>query len=215
MKNGASDGAIMTSSEKYKLTYILIAVNVAVYVYTSLIGGDALVTNFNPYNTQLIIQFNYNVFHGAYWQLFTSMFVHVSIVHLAGNMLFLVIFGLRGEEMFSLPQYLAVYLLSGLAGNLLSLIPLINPWIPSAGASGAIFGMFGACAIFARRSIGQSVIGAIIFGFFLLIISSGEGVNYLAHIGGLVAGLVVGYLLARTAKPQTIYQISYNYTTPF
>ena len=48
------------------------------------------------------------------------MFIHASIFHLVGNMLFLLIFGLRGEEMFSLPEYLGIYLLGGLAGNLLS-----------------------------------------------------------------------------------------------
>ncbi len=206
----------VSGAQRYRITAVLVALNVAMFIYTSIIGGDALNTN------QIVLiqygQVNALVLYGGasfLYQLFTSLFVHVSIVHLAGNMLFLLIFGLRGEEMFSLPQYLAIYFLSGLAGNLLSLLPLIDPLIPSAGASGAIFGMFGACAIFARRSIGQSVMGAIIFGFFLLIISSGEGVNYLAHVGGLVAGLVIGYVFARRAKPQTTYQINYNYMTPF
>ncbi len=97
-------------------------------------------------------------------------------------MFFLLIFGLRGEEMFSLPEYIGIYLLSGLAGNLLSLI--VGPNLISVGASGAIFGLFGACAIYVRRSIGQSIISALIFSFFLLLISSGENINYLAHIGG-------------------------------
>ena len=59
------------------------------------------------------------LYGGAYYQLFTSMFIHASIFHLVGNMLFLLIFGLRGEEMFSLPEFLGIYLLGGLAGNLL------------------------------------------------------------------------------------------------
>ena len=49
------------------------------------------------------------------------MFIHASIFHLVGNMLFLLIFGLRGEEMFSLPEYLGIYFLGGLVGNLLYL----------------------------------------------------------------------------------------------
>ncbi len=201
----------ISSSQRYKITFVLIASNVAVYIYTSLAGGDFLLTNYTNDTIQLV-QYNAAVFQGAYYQLFTAMFIHSSIVHIAGNMLFLLVFGLRGEEMFSLPEYLGIYILGGLAGNVLSLA--LGPDLFSVGASGAIFAMFGACAIYARRSIGQSIIGAVVFGFFLLIISSGENVNYLAHIGGLVSGLAMGYVLARIRKPRA-YQATYSYTTPF
>lgn len=201
----------MTSSEKYKLTYFLIAANVAVYIYTSIIGGDALVTNYNPYNTQLLIQYNYNVFHGAYWQLFTSMFVHASIAHIAGNMLFLLIFGLRGEEMFSLPEYLGIYLVGGLVGNVLSLV--FGPSFVSVGASGAIFSLFGAIVIYSRRSIRQSILGALVYAFFLLIISVGPEVNVLAHFGGLAFGLLFGYLLATMRKPHEVQKTKYSYSS--
>jgi rhomboid protease GluP len=201
----------MYSSQKFKPTYILIALNVAVYVYTSVAGGNFLETS----NDMIYLygQVNgYVIYYGWYWQLLTSMFVHASIAHLAGNMLFLLIFGLRGEEMFSLPEYLLVYLLGGLTGNLLSLVFLpLN--VPSVGASGAIFAMFGACAIYARRSVGQSIIGALMYAFFLLLLSSGPNVNDLAHIGGLVAGLLIGYVLAIKRKPAAKYKISYSYST--
>ena len=205
----------MSSSQRFRITIVLIALNVAIYVYTSVVGGDFFNTNFDMITK--FGQVNAFILYGGtayYYQLFTALFVHVNIVHLAGNMLFLLIFGLRGEEMFSLPEFLAIYLLSGLAGNLLSLF-VMDPLIPSAGASGAIFGMFGACAIYARRSIGQSVVGALIFGFFLLMISTGESVNIFAHIGGLVAGLAIGYVLARSRKTQPGYQVNYSYMTPF
>ncbi len=114
--------------------------------------------------------------------------------------------------MFSLPEYLGVYLLGGLTGNVLSLV--LGPNLISVGASGAIFAMFGACAIYARRSVGQSIVGALLFGFFLLIISSGADVNYLAHVGGLAAGLAIGYILARRRKPRMSYQTPYSYMTP-
>ena len=201
-----------SSSQKYRITFVLIALNVAIYIYTSWTGQNFLTTNYTQ-NTIQWVQYNAAVFQGAYYQLFTSMFIHASIVHLAGNMMFLLIFGLRGEEMFSLPEYLGIYLLGGLAGNVLSLA--MGPELLSVGASGAIFALFGACAIYARRSIGQSIVGAIIFGFFLLIISSGENVNFLAHIGGLVGGLAMGYVLARLHKPKTGYQASYSYALPF
>jgi rhomboid protease GluP len=203
----------MKNSQKYRITFILIAVNIAVYVYTSLAGGNFLTTESNMIVTYG--QVNGLVFMGSYYQLFTSMFVHISIVHLAGNMLFLLIFGLRAEEMFSLPEYLAIYFLGGLAGNLLSLgfLPL---WVPSAGASGAIFGVFGACSVYIRRTVGQSIMGAVIFAFFLLLLSSGPNVNNLAHIGGLVIGLLLGYFLATRRKPEAVYNYNYSYsTTPF
>src|SRR4030042_2313473 len=157
------------ASEKYKPTYILIAINVAIYIYGAIVSGNLLETG-----TEVVLiwgQVNDFVFQGAYWQLFTSMFIHASIFHLAGNMIFLLIFGLRGEEMFSLPEYLAIYFFGGLAGNLLSLLFLpLN--VPSVGASGAIFAMFGATIIHARRSVGQSVLSALIYGFFLLFLSA-------------------------------------------
>ena len=202
----------LSSSQRYKVTFVIIAVNIAAYFYTSFAGGNFLVTQYT-YDTFQLAQYNAAVFEGAYYQLFTAMFIHSDIVHLAGNMLFLLIFGLRGEEMFSLPEYLGIYILGGLAGNVLSLA--LGPSLISVGASGAIFAMFGACAIYARRSIGQSIVGALVFGFFLLVISSGENTNYFAHIGGLVAGLAIGYFFARRRKPRVGYQIRYSYTTPF
>jgi rhomboid protease GluP len=200
----------MYNSQKFKPTYILIALNIAVYVYTSVAGGNFLETNY-----ELILQYGQVnglvIYYGQYWQLLTSMFIHASIAHLAGNMLFLLIFGLRGEDMFSLPEYLLIYFLGGLTGNLLSLVFLPLD-VPSAGASGAIFAMFGACTIYARRTVGQSIIGALIYGFFLLFLSSGPNVNDSAHIGGLVAGLLIGYMLAVKRKPATTYKISYSYS---
>lgn len=202
----------MSTSQKYRPTFVLISLNILFYVYTSVAGGNFLNTNFNMIVTYG--QVNFEVLQGAYWQLLTSMFVHANIAHIAGNVLFLLIFGLRSEEMFSLPEYLAIYFLGGLTGNLLSLL-LLQPDIPSVGASGAIFALFGAATIYARRSLSQSIIGALIYAFFLLFLSSGPGVNNFAHIGGLVAGLVIGYIVAIRRKPETRYTIRYSYSTNF
>jgi rhomboid protease GluP len=160
-------------------------------------------------------QVNLFVFQGAYWQLFTSIFIHASIAHLVGNMLFLFIFGLRAEEMFSLPEYLGIYFIGGLVGNVLSLV--FGSLFISVGASGAIFSLFGACVIYARRSVRQSILGALVYAFFLLFLSGlGAGVNDLAHIGGLGFGLLIGYWIASTRKPQHEYSVRYKYPiTPF
>ena len=200
----------MYNSQKFKPTYILIAINIAFYIYTSVAGGDFLNTSDNM--ILLYGQVNgFVIYLGWYYQLFTSMFVHANIAHLAGNMLFLLIFGLRGEELFSLPEFLLVYFLGGLTGNLLSLW-LLPAYVPSVGASGAIFALFGAVAVYARRSVSQSIIGALVYAFFLFFISSGPGVNIFAHFGGLVAGLLIGYVLAIKRKPGTAYKISYSYS---
>jgi rhomboid protease GluP len=200
------------SSRKFVPTCILIALNVAVYVCTSVVGGNFIETNYD-----LILQYgqvNLFVMNGWYWQLFTSMFIHVSIIHLLGNMLFLLIFGLRAEEVFNVQEYFLIYLLSGLAGNLLSL--LLGPYAyPSAGASGAIFGLFGACVIYFRRAFGQSIITALLYAFFLLIISSGPDVNILAHLGGLAAGLLIGYGIAVTRRRRRKYQFNYSFSTRY
>ena len=106
--------------EKYKPTYILIALNVAIYIIGAIVGGNALDT---PNDVAIVYGGKLTILCSTAHtvNLITSMFIHASIFHLVGNMLFLLIFGLRGEEMFSLPEYLGIYILGGLAGNLLYL----------------------------------------------------------------------------------------------
>lgn len=195
------------SSKKSMLTYAIIALNIIFYVYTAILSGNFIVINY--YVIRQYGQYNYFVLNGWYWQLITAMFVHVNIVHLLGNMFFLLIFGLRAEELFAFEEYFAIYFLSGLAGNSLTL--LFEPSMVSAGASGAIFGLFGACTIYIKRAVGQSIIGALLFSFFLLMINSGGNVNNLAHLGGLVAGLLIGYVLASRRKLRAVYEYSYSY----
>ena len=200
----------MIASRRLMPTYILIALNTVVYVYTSIVGGSFIMTGEVPID--LYGQVNLFVWRGWFWQLFTAMFVHAHIVHLAGNMFFLLIFGLRAEELFSAKEYLAIYLLSGLVGNLFTL--LLGPEVISVGASGAIFGLFGAVTIYIRRTVGQSIISALMYAFFLLFLSFGYGVNVVAHFGGLAIGLLLGYWLATARKRKAItYQVSYGYRT--
>ncbi|MDR0797243.1 MAG: rhomboid family intramembrane serine protease [Nitrososphaerota archaeon] len=183
----------MKSSQKYKITYMLFALNIIFYVYGAIVGGNAFVTGKNVIDA--LGQNNFLVLeHCFYYQLFTSMFMHASIIHLGGNLMFLLIFGLRAEDLFSLPEYLGIYILGGLAGNLLTLLYGVN--YVSVGASGAIFAILGACIIYDRTATQKSVISALAFAFMLLLINMGENVNVLAHVGGLAFGLVTGYVLA-------------------
>ncbi len=197
------------NSKKYKPTYVLIALNIAVYIFTSVKSGDFL----TMYDSVLAFYGQYNrlvLEQGWYWQLFTSMFVHVNIVHIAGNMLFLLIFGLRAEEMFDLKEYLLIYLLSGLVGNLLTLLYGLD--MVSAGASGAIFGVFGAVAIYARRVYQQPIMGALVYAFFMLVLTLGTNVNIFAHLGGLAIGLMTGYVFAALRKAPPTYEHRYSYS---
>jgi len=182
----------------FKLTpsNTLIIANVLVYAYTAVVSGNPFIINEDV--LLWLGQDNAFVMSGGYWQLFTSMFVHVNLLHLFGNMVFLLIFGIRAEDLFSTEEFFAIYFASGLLGGLLTL--LMAPFIVSAGASGAIFGIFGAVVIYLRKTFGESIIGALIFSFFLLMLSTSAGVNIIAHFGGLVAGLIIGYVLAKTRK---------------
>ena len=180
-------------------TTALITVNLVVYAYTSVVGGNFI----EPFltNDDLLLtwgQVNPYVMNGWYWQLLTSMFIHINVIHLFGNMFFLLIFGFRAEEFFNDEEFFFIYFMSGLSGNLLTLLMPMDT--VSAGASGAIFGIFGASVIYSRKTFGQSIMGALIYAFFLLMITAGADVNIFAHFGGLVAGLMIGYALAKSRK---------------
>jgi len=191
--------------KEYMPTFMLSLANIVVYAYTAFRSNNVFVMDDRV--MLLYGQFNFLVLNGWYWQLFTSMFVHLNLLHLLGNLFFLLIFGLRAEEIFSLWEYLTVYFLSGLTGNLLTL--LLGPWTVSVGASGSIFGMFGAVVIYLRMSFGQSIMGGLMLSFLLLLMTGGnEQVNILGHFGGLITGLFIGYLLAKSRINRVVYQYS-------
>jgi rhomboid protease GluP len=183
-------------SHGFSPTLILVVANVAFYIYTSTIGSNFVFTADNVLaiygqDSKAVVD------DGFWWQLFTSIFVHVNLAHLASNMFFLLIFGLRAEEFFTNTEYYSLYFAAGLTGNVLSLAYLFYPTsVISAGASGAIFGVFGAVVIFIRRVAGGSVTGALLFAFMFFLITLSSRTNLYAHFGGLFAGLIIGYLLA-------------------
>jgi len=185
-------------------TTFLVIANLLVYIYTSIVGfiETSDIAAFIETSKSVLYQwgqFNYYVMNGGYWQLLTSIFVHVDIIHISLNMFFLLIFGFRADELFSSEEYFFIYFLSGLSGNLLTLL-LMHPLTLSAGASGAIFGIFGACVIYVRKTFGQSIVGALLYSFLLLMMTAGRDVNIFAHFGGLATGLIIGYALAKSRK---------------
>jgi len=182
-----------TRGIRFSSTGALIIVNVGVYIFTSIMSENFIEINSSVLETYG--QQNIRVFQGWYWQLFSAIFVHANVIHLVGNMVFLLVFGLRVEELLSKANYFTIYFASGLLGSLLSLLQ--GPLVTSVGASGAIFGLFGAWIAYLGGSYGRSITVALVYGFYLLILSAGVGVNVFAHFGGLLAGISIGYLLSK------------------
>ncbi|MFX0061832.1 MAG: rhomboid family intramembrane serine protease [Candidatus Hermodarchaeota archaeon] len=180
-------------------TFTLVAVNIAVYIVLYLLFPGWF---FSLQQEAIVLfgQANSLVFSGWLYQLITAMFVHFHIIHLLSNLVFLIIFGLRLEELHSSRSVLLVYILAGLGGNLLSLIG--GPLLLSAGASGAIFGIFGANLMILRDLYREGTKTAIIIALFYFFITIGVNTNVLAHFGGLIVGLAMGYLFSRNIRDQ-------------
>ena len=131
---------------------------------------------------------------GEYYRLFTCMFLHIGIWHLLCNMYSLYVIGKEVEGLFGKWKYLVIYILSGICGSILSLAFSHNT--VSAGASGAIFGLLGALLYFGYyyrtylgATIKSTVLPVVIFNLILGFLSS--GIDNAAHIGGLVAGILL------------------------
>jgi rhomboid protease GluP len=141
---------------------------------------------------------------GEWWRLVSAMFLHGGVEHLLLNMLSLYIVGRIAERFFSPAIYLAIYLAAGGLGFLLSLT--VHPASVSVGASGAIFGLFGAVGggmFFHRYRLGERYRlfmkeYGVILALNLLLGVTLPSIDLSAHLGGLVMGLAGGYLALRS-----------------
>lgn len=181
-------------------TILLIIVNTVMFVILVLGGQDAY--TLLAQEGTLFFQQHW------YWQLFTSLFVHFDILHIAFNMYGLYYFGRLNEVHFSVPQYLAIYFCAGLLGNVASLY-LIPADVQSGGASGAIFGLVGSYVTLEKRA--QHLGMALLYAVLIFVMSSGPGVNIFAHLFGLVGGLALGLLFSPRHHPGG-YAYSYTIT---
>ena len=179
------------SSKKPIITYILIALCVIMFV----ISGFG-------YDTNSLIFFGANygplVKNGEIYRLITCMFLHAGIVHIVLNMYSLFIVGPRVEDFFGKWKYLLIYFISGISASLLSIG--LNGDVVSVGASGAIFGLFGALVYFGysyrgyigamiRSQIIPIVLYNLLMGFFI------PGIDMWGHIGGLIGGILTANML--------------------
>ncbi len=189
-------------------TFWLIIINIAVYVFAGIWSGNILDLR-NTAPMIILGQVNVFVWYRLWiWQLFTAMFIHFDIMHLALNMFWLLILGSQYERIFGGISLVKTYILTGLAGNVLSLF-LLPPITNSAGASGAVFGIFGALIII-QAYAGGNIYNTIMYGFFIVLLNSiMPGINFIAHAGGFLAGLIIGYLNVNRLR-RIYYRVRYH-----
>ena len=194
------------------VTKALIGINLLVFV-AMLTGGAGLWHSSNGVQLAWGANFGPATQDGQWWRLGSAMFLHFGAIHLAMNMWALWDGGQFVERMYGHGRFLTIYVASGLLGNLLSLVAHGGQAV-SGGASGAIFGIYGALLVFLwreRRTIHPHEFrwlfwGAICFSaatiIFGLMIT---GIDNAAHIGGFVAGVLSGALLSTSLDPaQTV-----------
>lgn len=179
------------SFKKPIITYSIIFICVLVFILMYVLGNGST-DNY----TLLLFGANLDALtkNGDYYRLLTSVFLHIGIMHLLCNMYSLYIIGKEVENVFGKVKYLIIYLLSGIAGSILSLA--FNHNTICAGASGAIFGLLGALLYFGyyyRPYLGATLTRSIIpvIAINLIVGFLDSGIDNSAHIGGLVGGLLV------------------------
>lgn len=187
----------------FKITYTLIGLNLLFYAVSILATGsmidmpaDGLVDLGAIYGPMVVTD-------AEWWRLITAMFLHGGMTHLLMNMFSLYIVGRPTELYFAAKSYLSLYFLTGIAGGLISIF--VHPQTVAVGASGAIFGIFGALNGYFfvyRRELGAHARQflkdfGLIIGINLLLGFSIPNIDVSAHAGGLIAGLIGGLIVAR------------------
>lgn len=185
------------SKKKPTMTYIFMAICFALYVFNSIESANFINLNLNVlYKYGALVNFNMmNNNHIELYRLVTSVFLHSGIIHLLCNMYSLYIIGPQLESFFGKLKYSIIFIGSGIIGNLLSMA-FLQDNVVSVGASGAIFGLLGALLYFGYHYrvylsgvIKSQIIPLIILNLFLGFMIA--GINNLAHIGGLVGGILL------------------------
>ncbi len=186
----------MFKEKKPTVTYLIILINLIVFGLMYVFGNGSE-------NIDTLIKFGANYApltkSGEYYRLITSAFLHIGIIHLLCNLYALYVIGPQIEQFFGRVKYILIYLFSAIMGSLFTLV-LSGDNTVSAGASGAIFGLFGAILYFGytyRGYIGNAIISQIVpvilLNLFIGLTSTNIG--NAAHIGGLVGGYVMSLAL--------------------
>ena len=193
-KTRVTRGAVGPGGFDMPATYVLIALNVAAYLVEIAGGGGG----FSPGNSSIVIDFGlYGPFvaEGEWYRLLTSGFLHASIVHIGFNMFALYFLGRILEPGIGTARFVALYFASLFAGSLGAL--LLDPNALTIGASGAVFGIFGATFVIARhrRIDGLASSIGIILLLNLAITFGRPEISIGGHLGGLAAGVLCALVI--------------------
>ncbi len=184
---------------KEPVTAVLLLLNIIIFLVTDFTGGTD--------NTIHMLECGaaYPPFimeNGEYYRLFTCMFLHFGIEHLANNMLVLFVLGQRLEPVVGKIRFLLIYFLGGIGGNLISLVFDIKGgnYAVSAGASGAVFAVMGAMIWVVIRNRGRlqdiSTRQMLVMAAFSLYFGfASSGVDNAAHVGGMICGILLAVVL--------------------
>jgi membrane associated rhomboid family serine protease len=218
-RRGPGRRVAIANAKALSVTRALIGIIVGVYVLEVIRGGaGALVSG--P-SLERLVSFGASVgilghgntleggiAAGQYWRLFTAMFLHANLIHIALNAYALWIFGSMLEPEIGRERFLLVYLVTGLAASAAS-YAFLSPFVVGVGASGAIFGVFGIFLVYNYRRR-HTALGAarLRTGTVLLVINlvfgfSIPGIDWRAHVGGLIAGIVAGVAVDARGREST------------
>ena len=197
--------SIFKPTEGYFITPILINLNLLIFILMAVSG----VNLFEPDSESLLnwgANFRPLTLEGQTWRLITNCFLHIGIFHLLLNMYALLYIGVILEPILGRARFLTAYLLTGILASITSL--WWHELTISAGASGAIFGMYGVfLALLTTNHIEKTARKALltsiaVFIAFNLFNGLKDGIDNAAHIGGLLSGMVIGYaLIPSLSKP--------------
>ena len=192
------------------VTWGLVAINVAVFVLDMALAGFGSLDlmGFGGPLVEWGAIHGPSVAAGEWWRIITSAFLHLGLLHLAFNMYALWLFGPVIEQMYGHVEYLLLYLLCAVGGSVLTI--LLQPDSAAAGASGAIFGLFGLAFVVSRRrhlilgpqarAIISQVGTLLVLNLFITFVAA-DRISWTGHVGGLLVGAVLGLLLAPRHVP--------------
>ena len=197
------NNSYMNEPEQRKIPYVtavLVAINVVVFLVMEFFGS----TESGEYMYAHGASYEPDIFENGQWyRILTRMFMHFGAEHLINNMVMLYILGYQIEENFGRVKYLITYFICGIAGGIISsgIEMITGEYSISAGASGAIFGIFGVLLVMifkSRKQLGQVSAPRLILLFILMVFGNmQEGVDWMAHLGGAVTGVVIALAIYR------------------
>ena len=183
------------------VTKILIGVNALVFLIS--LAGEGVTARLGLYYFASYQGEPIGIADGEWYRLITASFVHAGLLHFLFNMYALWILGQSLEPVLGRWRFIALYIISALGGSMVSLLYL-PPGVASVGASGAIFGLFGAVFVVTRRFGGDIRGILVLLGINLLIGFVFPGIDWRAHLGGLVTGAVLAAAFVYAPRKQRL-----------